>query len=220
MISYHFVIDGQGAVDFDVEPSRGPRPPGPDDPEWVRLEYRRCRHCPLTEATNCPAAADLREIVDAFAAVNSTQRCVVRVDTPQRTYEKRCDVQTGLGALVGLVMATSGCPILAPMRPMAHTHLPFATVEETLFRTTSTYLLGEYLRERRGETPDYALNGLRSLYADLERLNNAFAARLRAAAERDANLNAVVRLFSLSALVQMSVDRGLSMVAPWFEADG
>ncbi len=217
MITYDFAFESGRHIRFDVDPERPARAPANDDPHWLRLEFHQCDHCPLSQGPNCPAAADLREIVDAFADVASTERTLVRVETPARTYEKSCDVQTGLGSLVGLVMATSGCPTLSRMRPMARTHLPFSTIEETLFRTTSTYLLGEYLRAARGEKPGFGLDGLSALYADLSQLNNAFAVRLRTAAEKDANLNAVVRLFSLSALVQMSVDRGMRLVAPWFE---
>ena len=141
----------------------------------------------------------------------------VTVTAPERTYHKRCDVQTALGSLVGLMMATSGCPILSRMRPMARTHLPFSSVVETVFRTTSAYLLGQYLRSLDGETPDYSLVGLARLYEDLNTLNNAFAARLAGLADQDANLNAVSRLFSLSALVTMSVDGGLELVAPLFQ---
>ncbi len=215
MIIYDLDLADGPRVRFEVDPDRGPRPTNDDDPEWVRLGYHRCPNCPL-EATNCPAAADLREIVDAFADVRSTHAAVVRVETPERTFEKVCDAQTGLGSLVGLVMATSGCPLLSRMKPMARTHLPFSTVEETIVRSVSTWLLTEYLRSLKGATPDYALAGLRALYAELEVLNTAFAERLRAGAEQDANLNAVVRLFTFSALVGMSVDRGMRMIAPWF----
>lgn len=218
VISYDFALESGRHIRFDIDPDRSARAPSDDDPDWVALGFHQCDHCPLSEGPNCPAAADLREIVIAFADVSSTETALVRVETAARTYEKACDAQTGLGSLVGLVMATSGCPTLSRMRPMAYTHLPFSTIEETLFRTTSTYLLGEYLRAARGGEPDYAFDGLRALYTDLSALNNAFATRLRAAAEKDANLNAVVRLFSLSALVSMSVDCGLQLVAPWFEA--
>lgn len=217
MIAYDLDLTDGPRVRFEVDPDRRPRTPTDADPEWIRLDYHRCPHCPLEAAQNCPAAADLQEIVDAFANVNSTALAVVRVETPERVFEKACDAQTGLGSLVGLVMATSGCPILAPMRPMAHTHLPFSTVEETITRTVSTWLLSQYLRSLRGETPDYELAGLRAVYTDLEALNTWFVERLRAGAERDANLNALVRLFTLSALVGMSVDRGLKLIAHWFE---
>ena len=217
LISYTFDIEGGEPLQFAVDTERAVRLEADDDPAWVRLEHHRCGNCPLEGVRNCPAASDLREVVATFRGVSSTEVADVTVTAPERTYHKRCDVQTALGSLVGLMMATSGCPILSRMRPMARTHLPFSSVVETVFRTTSAYLLGQYLRSLDGETPDYSLVGLARLYEDLNTLNNAFAARLAGLADQDANLNAVSRLFSLSALVTMSVDGGLELVAPLFE---
>ena len=37
-------------------------------------------------------------------------------------------------------MALSGCPVLEQLKPMARFHLPFASVEETIYRAASMYL--------------------------------------------------------------------------------
>ncbi len=219
MVTYVFEIEERPTLRFEIDPERVPREPREDDPGWVRLAHHKCANCPLSDRLNCPAAEDLREVVEAFEDVASTELAEVRVEAPERTYLRSCDVQTGLGSLVGLVMASSDCPILRRMHPMARTHLPFSTVEETVLRTTSLYLLGQLLEGLDGRTPDYALEGLRELYADLHTLNNAFAARLTDGVRKDANLNAVVRLFSLSALVSMSVDRNFALLAPVFSPE-
>jgi hypothetical protein len=222
MLKYVFELENGTRVRFDVDPERmaAPSDPSPGEPEWVALEYQQCDNCPLDRAAcrRCPAAADLLHILQAFRDVDSTARAVVYVRTHERTYMRRCDVQTGLGSLLGLVMATSGCPILARMQPMARTHLPFASIEETIYRTASAYLLGQYFVARRGGTPDFELDGLRDLYAQLSVVNVAFARRIRAAAQRDAGLNAITQLFSLGTLVSLSLDEDLDLVAPMFEA--
>ena len=56
------------------------------------------------------------------------------------------------------------------------------------------YLLGQYLRAQAGETPDWSLEGLAAIYREVGAVNRAFAKRLRAAAVKDANVNAIVIL--------------------------
>jgi hypothetical protein len=221
MVKYVFELDDGRQVRFEVDPERTSDPDAvPDAPDWVALGYHRCDNCPLAASTcaRCPAAVDLLDILQAFRSIDSTARAVVHVGTSERTYMRRCDVQTGLGSLIGLVMATSGCPILSRMQPMARTHLPFASIEETIFRTASSYLLQQYFVARRGGTPDFELDGLRDLYAQLTVVNVSFARRIRAAAERDAGLNAITQLFSLGTLVSLSLDENLDLVAPMFDA--
>ena len=130
----------------------------------------------------------------------------MEVTTPQRTFVKQTDVQTGLRGLMGLVMATSGCPVLSKLKGLARYHLPFANIEETTFRTVSLYLLRQYFVQRDGGTPDLALRGLLEFYDQLQELDQAFQNRLRAASTRDANLNAINSLFSLAAAVAMSLE--------------
>lgn len=209
MIEYELRLDDGSEHRFVVDPSR--RLPLVDEtraPEWTRLAYQRCRNCPLDEAEHdrCPAAVDASDILERFKSVLSYVQAEVRVHTGERTFTRRVDVQTALHSLLGLVMATSGCPHLGSLRPLAHHHLPFATKEETVFRVTSAYLLRQHFVAMDGGEPDLKLDGLKRLYQELQEVNRAFTERVRAAAERDANLNAVVLLFSLSVLVSFTLD--------------
>lgn len=56
-------------------------------------------------------------------------------------------MQIGLYSLLGLVMATSGCPHLDFLRPLALHPLPFSSIHETVFRVSSSYLTEQYFRE-------------------------------------------------------------------------
>ncbi len=209
MIEYELKVDDGSEHVFAVDPCR--RLPLVDEsqaPEWTRLAYQRCGGCPLddSEHERCPAAVDASEILERFKGVMSYARVDVSVRAGERTIVQNVDVQTALHSLLGLVMATSGCPILARMRPLAHHHLPFASKEETVFRAAGAYLLGQHFVARDGGEPDFQLEGLKRLYKDLQEVNRAFTERIRAAAVRDANLNAVVLLFSLSVLVSFTLD--------------
>ena len=127
----------------------------------------------------------------------------------ERICIKETDAQMGLQALLALVMASSACPILSRLRSQALFHLPFASIDETLYRTVGDYLIKQYFVMKDGGQPDFALAGLDGLYRDLATLNVHFFARIKEACTRDANLNAVVVLRSLSEIVSMSLDERL-----------
>jgi hypothetical protein len=212
-IAYVFTMADGRCFQFEVHPDRpsAEQPAGLAEAEWTRLSFHQCPGCPLDVAQHrhCPAALDLQAIATAFRDLLSYEQTRVEVTTPERTFVKQCDVQTGLRGLMGLVMATSGCPVLSKLRGIAHYHLPFATVEETTFRTVALYLLRQYFVHRDGGTPDLALRGLLEYYDQLQDLDSAFQNRLRAASVRDANLNAINALFSLAAAVAFSVEEHL-----------
>lgn len=178
-------------------------------PDWARLDFERCPDCPLAGTSTCPVAARLAEVVSRFADVSSHARVSVEVRVPERTYLQRdVPVQGPLSSLLGVYMSTSGCPVLGSLRPMVRFHLPFASELETVTRATSMYLLGQYLEAQGGAAPDWTLGGLAERYRAALAVNRAFARRLRAAAPRDANINALVRLDSLArSLPELVADR-------------
>ena len=195
-------------VEFDRPPAGG------DLPEWTRLEADKCPHCPLPDApgARCPAAADLVPVVEKFSALSSIDRTHVVVVTPQYEAHKRTDTQTALGALMGLILATSACPLLGRMRPLAHMHMPFATPTEMVYRIVSMHLMGCHLR---GEP--LGLDGLDRLFSDIERLNHAFSARLNRAVQRDAGINALLALHSHSMLASMTIEPEIENIRAWFQ---
>jgi hypothetical protein len=171
--------------------------PFPEDlPEWTRLEFNKCAHCPLNSDTHpyCPLSARISGIVDRFAEIISYEEMVVQVETPERTVSKDTTAQQGLSALMGLVMATSGCPITALFKPMAAFHLPFANSDETTYRAASMYLLAQYYLNREVGKVDMSMRGLEAFYRSIEVLNEHMATRVREATARDAAINALVEL--------------------------
>ena len=167
-----------------------------DFPDWVKLDFHKCPHCPLDINTHprCPLSAKLVKIVELFERVFSYDEIDVEVETQDRLICQRTTAQRGLSPLMGLVVATSGCPYTSFFKPMAHFHLPFATEEETLFRATSTYLMAQYFIGKDGGQPDYNLKGLKKVYDDIRIVNTSIAERLRAASQADASTNAIILL--------------------------
>lgn len=176
-------------------------PPPTEVPAWAELAFEKCPHCPLREedSPTCPAAIRLPEVVAQFGNLFSFARVSARVTVPERTYvQEDVSVQVALASLLGVYMVTSGCPVLSGLRPMVRFHLPFATELETSTRAASMYLLGQYLVAQEGGTPDWEMKQLAEDFRGASQVNRAFAARLRAAAAKDANVNALIRLDSVA----------------------
>lgn len=212
-IIYFFRLESGVGHRFDVELNR---PPAAGDlPEWTQLDADKCPHCPLPSAPGalCPAAADLVPIVDKFSELSSIERVEVHVVSPQFETRKRTDAQTGLRALMGLILATSACPILSRMRPLAQMHRPFATPTEMVYRIVSMHFYGCFLRGVPA-----GLDGLDELFADIDRLNHAFFKRLNSAVERDAGVNALLALHSHGMLTSLSIKPEMENIRAWFQS--
>lgn len=179
-------------------------------PEWTTLSTAMCPHCSLdsTKYATCPLAARLCDIVTRFSKWFSYDDVSVEVLLPERTVSTRTTAQRAVSSMMGLVIPCSGCPHTVCFRPMARFHLPFSTQEETLCRASSLYLLGQFFREKRGQGGEYALQGLKDIYRDIEIVNLHVAKRLRMASERDSSVNAVILLdlFAKSVPIQIEDD--------------
>ncbi len=188
-------------------------------PDWARLEVEQCACCPLSGDTpHCPAALALSGLMLEFGSLLSYAEVDATVETGGRTIHTTVPAQKVLSSLLGLVMGSSGCPILAKFRPMAHFHLPFASTEETTFRAVGAYLMAQYFAHREGRNPDWDLAGLKSFYEDIHTINRAMVARLRGRFEGDAGVNAVAILDLFAHYLPVAVDEQLGELRPLFDA--
>jgi len=189
-------------------------------PEWIRLGYEKCRICPLDDLshTHCPVAANFTGIVEKFKKFVSHDKVNVACIVEERTYTKSTTVQMGVSPLLGIIMTTSGCPILEQLKPMVRFHLPFASLEETIFRMVSMHLVSQYLRKQAGKSADWSLDGLTRIYGQVGQVNNDFAERLLGAAQNDVNVNALVNLDAFAKMVPLAAEQMLKKMAPYFTA--
>jgi hypothetical protein len=214
-IIYFFRLASGEEHRFEVPFNRPER--GGELPSWTRLETDKCPNCrlPAVAGARCPAAADLVPLIERFSALASIDKINVRVITEQYEARKHTDSQTALSALMGLILATSACPILGKMRPLAHTHMPFATPTEMVYRIASMHFFGNFLRDE-----PIGLEGLDSFFADIDKLNHAFARRLKRAVESDAGINALIMLHSRAMLASLSIQPELENIRAWFREAG
>lgn len=180
-------------------------------PSWTALGVSRCPGCPLKDDDDapCPAAVAVADVVGAVSDIASIDEVDVVVTMAERSIKKRTTGAVAARSVMGLLMATSGCPVLEVMRPLARHHLPFASEEEWLFRLVGLHLLKSWFAAEDGVVGDVSLQALPAYLRQLKELNTAFAARMRTACEKDAAPNAMVQLFSLSVGAGFDVDEGL-----------
>lgn len=195
-------------VAVDDQTYASPEPPGPA-PEWTRLEHRQCQDCPLKkeESPRCPVAVRIAPLVEEFKDTLSYEEADVTVECGGRAYSKRVPMQIGVSGLFGAVMATSGCPVLDKLRPMVFTHLPFPSLQETMYRSMSMYLLAQYFIEKKGGAPDRTLEGLADIFARIGKVNQSLADRLRPLVPRDATINAIINLDCFATFTKNAIDK-------------
>ncbi len=180
-------------------------------PEWTRLENHKCANCPLTSDVHphCPAAVALANLSTSFGDRTSYTPVHVTVETPTRTITRQAPLQEALFPLLGLRMATSGCPVLSKLRPMARFHLPFADSEETAYRAISMYLVSQFLRQSKGLSAEFDLRGLAEIYEQVHEVNLTFSKRLAQASSSDANINSLTTLDMFAQDVPWSIEAAL-----------
>jgi hypothetical protein len=206
---------------FDRKTFRLNIPADAPKPDWAKLEHRRCPNCTLSDdCAYCPAALGIGMFLPTFKDCVSHDKAVVEVDTDNRTIVAKTTLQTGLGSLIGLVCATSGCPLTRFLRPMARFHLPFADEQETLFRSFSAWLLSGIVQQRMsgGDQP-ITLDGLKGHYADLSVMNGHLAERMRDSVNRDALLNAVIILDLFAQIAPDNIDGGFEDILDAFTVE-
>jgi hypothetical protein len=192
----------------------------PNPPAWTLLNHKQCQNCPLDVKAHvyCPIAQNFADIAEPFKDMLSHEMVRVTVRTDERTFSKEAMIQHGLSPLVGIIMTTSGCPIMEHLKPMVRFHLPFASLDETIFRMVSMYLMVQYYRSHDGKPAEWNLDGLMKAYAEVSVVNRDFANRLRDAAKKDANINALVNLDCFAAMMPFAAEETLKNLKPYFAA--
>ncbi|MBI4313609.1 MAG: hypothetical protein HY594_02210 [Candidatus Omnitrophica bacterium] len=177
-------------------------------PDWTALKHQKCSNCPLHEAEHpqCPAAVSIVDVMEEYGAATSYDEVQVRVESEDRVIEQKVPLQKALSSIIGLRMATSGCPILKKLRPMARHHLPFAGLYETRYRVMSMYLLGQWILAQNGKEADWKLKGLEETYKQIQEVNRDFKRRLLTPSQGDAGLNAIVILNAFADGVTFTID--------------
>lgn len=181
---------------------------------WTALEFCRCEHCPLNTTTHqqCPPAHHLQDIVTRLGQELSYTTVTLEVTTSQRTILTQTTMSQAFASLMGLLMATTGCPYTHFFKPMANLHLPLASEKETTFRAISSYLFGQYI----AGNPVTDLKGLEKIYQNMEKVNDGFSKRLRASGELK-EINSLVQLDMHAKNLSLFLSEAIDELSPLYE---
>jgi hypothetical protein len=232
-IRYRFDLpDGsQKTLDFqfDAVSFRLSNPLPADPPFWTELQFNQCANCPLSAErhTHCPAAMQMAAALQPLKALVSFDTVGVTVVQSERTLYVETTAQQAMSSVLGLIMATSGCPWTDRLRPMARFHLPFANEAETLYRSVSMFLLSRELggggpapagvEAARAAPERSTFAALEELYENLHLVNRDMSRRLGAATNTDPARNAIALLDTYTTLLPAALDRSLDELKPLFD---
>jgi hypothetical protein len=201
-----------GAADFRLANAPPDAPPF-----WTELKFNQCANCPLNAAEHphCPAALQMASAIEPLKALVSFDTVGVTVTQAERTIYAETTAQQAMSSVLGLIMATAGCPWTDRFRPMARFHLPFASEAETLYRSVSMFLLA---RELKGTSGAQGFAALEELYKNLHVVNRDMSRRLGAATRTDPARNAMALLDAYTALLPAALECSLEELKPLFES--
>jgi hypothetical protein len=167
------------------------------------------------EHKHCPAALQMAPVIESLKALVSFDTIGVTVLQAERKTYAEISAQQALSSVLGLIMATAGCPWTDRLRPMARFHLPFANEAETVYRTVCSFLLA---RELMGTGEAHGFATLTELYENLHIVNRDMSRRLGAATRTDPARNAMALLDSYTTLLPAALESSLEELKPLFDA--
>jgi hypothetical protein len=189
-----------------------------EKPEWARLEHKQCDNCTLSPTTSpyCPVALSLVSLSDITHGLTSFEQTETHVNTAEREYLHNGDLQKGVSPLVGLLMASSGCPVFEVFKPMARFHAPFSSKEETYYRLFGTVLISNYYK-------NYVVNFdpgvLGDIYENVSVVNARLVQRFTDVTGGDSLLNSIVILDHLALRYVVDIEEVFSELRSYFMRD-
>lgn len=182
-----------------------------DGPAWTHMDAERCANCTF-DGVACPAALAIAPVVEALGDIDSLQQVRARACLPNRTVEVCAPVSHVASSIMGLCMAASGCPKIAPFRGMAMFHQPFSTLEETVVRAAGFMLLGRWAHGKLTDEDLFA--PLIDAWRGLEEVSMRLSRSLRDHCVADAALNGLVNLDMLAKAGAFGLKSALAALQP------
>lgn len=192
--------------------------PASDIPDWCKLEYKQCPNCTLSPIWHkyCPLAVRLIPFVN-LPKCNSYDEVNAEVTMESKSIQVDTSAQEAFSSLLGLVMATSGCPHTSFFKPMAWYHQPFSTPDETMYRVCTTYLFSNFLH-KKGKNMSVSFDMLKLVYKNIHMINVHIAARIHSYSNTDSAVNAIVLLDLITKDLPIAVDEDLTELKKLFES--
>ncbi len=180
-------------------------------PDWGLLENFKCPNCTLDSEKNtyCPVIIQIADVIEEFRNSESMEIVDVYIDSESGQFYKKTSLHDGIKALIGILMVSTGCPILSKLKPMVRIHLPFANLRERKYRVLTMYLLAQYFVEKWGGEPDWNFNDLVNIFNDVSTLNRYFCDKLNKMLVKDATINAIISLDAFAFYTSMHITKNM-----------
>ncbi len=188
-------------------------------PQWCELDYKKCANCPLESSSQpyCPLALRLIPFVEMNSCVSYDQvNCKVSID--EKTIQKHTTAQEAFSSLIGLVMATSGCPHTSFFKTMAWFHQPFSSEHETIMRACSHFLLAKHLENKDSSAGNDLFAELKTIYEEIHQINIQTSKRIQRDSLGDSALNAIVLLDIFTSDFAQALEEDLSTLKKIYQA--
>lgn len=221
VVTYRIEAEDGGHEEFELDIALPEVQLAPPDsqrlPDWTRLEYHQCAHCPLKpeDSPRCPVAAQLVDYGQRMGRAVSYKKVNLTVDQDGKRMTAQVPAHEALRSVLGLVMATSGCPHMKFFKALARYHLPLADMEQTILRAMSFYLLTQYFRDTELPDWDTSFTGLIEIYKLAQEVNRGLATRLREA-KVFKELNWLAELDTFAAMMPLTIERSLLKAKTYF----
>ncbi len=221
-ISYLFDFENNNVKTFEALLSASTLslvlPESYEIPSWAHA-FRCSQYSPeIADSHCCSICINISHLIEEFKTFDSVTPCTITVRTKERNYTLKSNVQRGLSSILGLYMATSDCPFLSFLRPMARFHLPFASTEETIFRSAGSYLIGQYFKAKKNNRADFELGQLPATYSKVSRINRDIIRHLRNNYyTHDAYANALAILDNFAQMISAFLPEELDEFAPFYD---
>tara|TARA_B100000513_G_scaffold192812_1_gene119479 strand:+ start:389 stop:1084 length:696 start_codon:yes stop_codon:yes gene_type:complete len=205
-------------LDIDLPQVALRHPEHTELPEWAALDYHQCQHCPLSKESHphCPVAVLLVDYGQRVGRMVSYAQVDLTIEQRGTKTTAKVSAQEALRSVLGLVMATSGCPHMSFFRPLARYHVPLADMELTILRAMSFYLVGQYFNGTPKPDWDTSFDGLIEIYKDAQEVNKGMAERLRNA-QVFSELNWLAALDTFAGMMPLTIERSLLKAKAYFQ---
>ena len=200
MIGFHHIVyqivSDQDSLEIQLEsPLSGNEPAQPgSEYHWAQLERHQCKGCPYQESNYCPVAINLQKYVDVFSNLASFDLVEATVILDDKIHVKgRLPAQQLLSSIIGMIIANSaGCPRTHILKPMVAFHRPFASQEESIYRSIANAAITYHLRSSQDINLEHYIA---SHYDNLRLVNIGLVKRLQDVhPDWEAVINAIVNL--------------------------
>lgn len=186
----------------------------PGLPDWTRLEYHQCEHCPLRveRVARCPAAAALAGLVETFAEVISFETVEVEIILRNGRFALTGSAQMlAFGLLVDFVTRAK-CPYVFDPTADKGFFLLCLDVDQLLYRLFSGYLVQHHLLSSGAPDPcGVNWDRFQRQMGDAREALQGLLNRVEARCQEDANLNALSGLITVSNFLETHWDESLKM---------